>query len=85
MTWSEAFGAFLKRHGIKASEAATVLGVSGSKVHYWLRGAEPRGEKGMAMKRRIELWSRGEILAAPWKEPASSTDLSDNVEHRSAG
>jgi hypothetical protein len=80
MTWSQAFVAYLKRHNIKASEAALVLDVAQATVHYWTRGSEPRGE----LKRRVEAWSRGEVKAAPWAEPESSTNLSDDTEHRSA-
>lgn len=80
MTWSEAFVAYLKRHGIKASEAAIVLGVAVATVHYWTRGSEPR----LALKRRVEVWTRGEVKAAPWTAPESSTELNEDTKHRSA-
>ncbi len=85
MTWSEAFGAYLKRHGIKASEAAELLKVSPATIHNWtVQHTEPRGEKGRAIRRQVEIWSRGEVPAAPWTEPDSSTDLTADAAHRSA-
>ena len=85
MTWSQAFAAYLRRHKIKASEAALVLGVAQATVHYWTKGSEPRGEKGNTLKRRIEVWSRGEVKAAPWTEPDSGHDLVADATHRQAG
>lgn len=78
MTWSEAFAAYLKRHKIKTHEAATVLGVAPTTVHYWTKGSEPRGDKGRSLKQRIEIWSKGEVKAAPWTTPTAepSPDLS---------
>lgn len=81
MTWSEAFAAYLKRHGIKQSEVALVLGVSPASVTYWLRGREPRRE----VRRRIDAWSRGEIPYAPWREPASSVTLTEDDSAQEAG
>jgi hypothetical protein len=77
MTWSEAFAAYLKRHKIKAYDAAAVLGVAPSTVHYWTKSSEPRGEKGLALKRRIEIWSKGEVKAAPWTEPPEAESGTD--------
>ena len=73
MTWSQALAAYLKRHKIKPHEAAVVLNVAPTTVHYWTKGSEPRGDRGTDLKRRIEVWSRGEVPAAPYKEPADST------------
>jgi hypothetical protein len=73
MTWSEAFAAYIKRHHIKSHEAAVVLGVAPTTVHYWTKGSEPRGKKGADLKRRIEVWSRGEVKAAPWTTPEESS------------
>ena len=79
MTWSEAFAAYIKRHKIKPHEAASVLGVAPTTVHYWTKGSEPRGEKGRSLKQRIEIWSKGEVKAAPWTAPkddaTSGTDV----------
>lgn len=72
MTWSEAFAAYIKRHNIKCHEAAVVLGVAPTTVYYWTKGSEPRGEKGGSLKRRIEVWSKGEVQAAPWTSPDAS-------------
>jgi hypothetical protein len=86
MTWSQAFDAYLKRHGIKPLDAAIVLGVAPTTVHYWRKGSEPRGDRGRTLKARIEIWSKGEVKSAPWEAPKdSSTDVTADVEHRQAG
>jgi hypothetical protein len=86
MTWSQAFCAYLERHKIKAADAALVLGVRQSTVHYWTRGSEPRGEKGLALKRRVEVWTRGEVKAAPWTVPEASEpdDGNDRARRRAS-
>lgn len=71
MTWSEALSSHLKRHGVKPGQLAIVLGVAPSTVHYWCHGSEPRGKRGRLLKHRVEVWSRGEVKAAPWTTPAS--------------
>lgn len=72
MTWSEAFTAYLRRHKIKAKDAAKLLDVSPSTVHYWTKGSEPRGESGNEIKQKVEIWSQGEVKAAPWVTPEES-------------
>lgn len=87
MTWSEAFAAYLKRHKIKGSEAAALLKVSPATIHNWtVQHTEPRGKKGTDVRRAVEIWSRGEVPAAPWTapEPASSTALVADVDHKAA-
>jgi len=61
MTWSEAFGIYIReRFGEEAQEkAARWLGVSASSVSYWCRGTIPR-EK---MRKRIERKSAGRVPA----------------------
>ena len=83
MTWSEAFAAYLKRHKIKASEAAKLLGVSPATIHNWtVQLKEPRGGSALEIRRKVEVWSRGEVPAAPWtappaKAPESGTDVDE--------
>lgn len=78
MTWSQAFAAYLERNSIPLHKAAAILGVAPSTVHYWTKGAEPRGEKGREVKQRVEGWTGGEVKAAPWAAPDSTTNLVDD-------
>jgi hypothetical protein len=84
MTWSQAFAAYLKRHKIKPHAAALILDVSPTTVHYWTKGSEPRGERGNALKQRIEVWSNGEVKAAPWTAPESPDLVGDAELHARA-
>lgn len=79
MTWSQAFAAYIKRNKIKPHEAAIVLGVAPTTVHYWTKGSEPRGDRGNALKQRIEVWSKGEVKAAPWVVPTAAESSPDII------
>lgn len=61
MTWSEAFDAYLKKHGIHGSDAARALDKSPSTVLYWRRGSVPHDDDTLA---RVEKWTDGKVKAS---------------------
>jgi predicted transcriptional regulator len=51
--WAAALRAHLRERGISQAAFARHLGVAPSAVHYWLRGAVPRGEMRQHVERAI--------------------------------
>jgi transcriptional regulator with XRE-family HTH domain len=62
---ARAFSAWLRKHGISQAAAAKALGVSQPTVHYWLQAVRP-ALPSEAIRRDIERWTDGEVLAESW-------------------
>lgn len=67
---------FLERNKVPQVDAARLLKVAPSLIHYWTHGSAPRP----GYRRRIEKWTRGEVPADSWAKDRELDEIGDDIE-----
>jgi hypothetical protein len=65
---------FIEKNGLQDVDAARMLKVAPSLVHYWTHGAAPRP----GYRRRIQKWTRGEVPVDSWAKDRELDQIGDD-------